>query len=237
MGRTGWRRRKATLLIATAVVAAGVGIAAYATDLLRRTELQTIDARYSIRGPHKPPSSIVFVAIDPETFQELRMNFPFPRRYDATVIDNLRRAGARTIAVDIDFSHATDERDDLALFEAVKRAYGKVVLAATEVGAHGYTEVLGGPQNLAEAGVRAAEDHFSLDPDGVVRRFAGSYETLGSFPVVAWEVFTHRRLSRSRFADGPLPINYAGPSESFPVVPYAKVLRDRFPPERLRASS
>jgi adenylate cyclase len=234
MGRARWGQRKTALLIGVAVVAAGIGVGAYATHLLKRTELQTIDARYSIRGSRKPPSDIVFVAIDPATSQELRTNFPFPRRYDAKVIDNLRRAGARTIAVDIDFSHETDPRDDLALYEAVKRAYGKTVLAATEVGAHGYTEVLGGPQNLKEAGARAGEDHFTTDPDGVVRRFAGSYNDLGSFPVVAWEVFTHNRISRSRFAAGPLPIDYVGPEESFQVISYAKVMRNEFSPSTFK---
>jgi hypothetical protein len=46
MGRAGWRRRKAALLIAVALLAAGAGIAAYATHALRRTELQTIDVRF-----------------------------------------------------------------------------------------------------------------------------------------------------------------------------------------------
>jgi adenylate cyclase len=234
MGRARWGQRKTALLAGVAVVAAGIGVGAYATHLLRRTELQTIDARYSIRGTRRPPSGVAFVAIDPATFQELRTNFPFPRRYDARVIDNLRRAGARAIALDIDFSHATDESDDVALYEAVKRAYGNIVLAATEVGAKGYTEVLGGPQNLKEAGARAAEDHFTVDPDGVIRRFAGAYNTLGSFPVVAWEVFTGQHLPASRFDGGPLPIDYVGPQETFKSIPYAKVLRDEFPPGAFR---
>ena len=104
------------------------------------------------------------------------------------------------------------------------------MLAATEVGAKGYTEVLGSPQNLKTAGARAAEDHFTVDTDGVVRRFAGSYNTLGSFPIVAAEAFTGRRVSSLRFADGPLPIDYAGPQETFKAVPYAKVMRDEFAP-------
>ncbi len=234
MGRARWGQRKTALLIGVAVLAAGIGVGAYATHLLRRTELQTIDARYSIRGSRKPPSNIVFVAIDPATFQELRTNFPFPRRYDARVIDNLRRAGARTIALDIDFSHATDERDDLALYEAVKRAYGKTVLAATEVGAKGYTEVLGGPENLREAGARTGEDHFTVDTDGVVRRFERAYHALGSFPVVAWEVFTGRHLPSSRFDSGPLPIDYVGAQETFKSVSYAKVMRDEFRPSMFK---
>jgi hypothetical protein len=39
MGRAGWRRRKAALLVAVAALAAGAGVAAYATGLLTRTEL------------------------------------------------------------------------------------------------------------------------------------------------------------------------------------------------------
>jgi adenylate cyclase len=234
MGRARWGQRKTALLIGVAVLAASIGVSAYATHLLRRTELQTLDARYSIRGSRKPPSSVVFVAIDPATFQELRTNFPFPRRYDARVIDNLRRGGARTIALDIDFSHATDEHNDLALYEAVKRAHGKIVLAATEVGAKGYTEVLGGPENLKEAGARAGEDHFTVDTDGVVRRFGKAYNALGSFPVVAWEVFTGRRLPASRFGGGSLPIDYVGPQETFKSIPYAGVMRNEFPPNTFR---
>jgi CHASE2 domain-containing sensor protein len=88
MGRAGWRRRKTALLIAVAVLAAGAGVAAYATHLLARTELQSIDARFSIRGAEHPPANIVLVQIDNATLQQLqrehkRSQFPFPRKYDA----------------------------------------------------------------------------------------------------------------------------------------------------------
>ncbi len=49
------------MLILVAVLAAGAGVTAYATHVLRRSELQTIDARFSIRGNRKPPKNIVFV--------------------------------------------------------------------------------------------------------------------------------------------------------------------------------
>ena len=53
MGRARWGQRKTVLLIGVAVLAAGIGVGAYATHLLRRSELQTIDARFSIRGRRK----------------------------------------------------------------------------------------------------------------------------------------------------------------------------------------
>ena len=57
-----------------------------------------------------------------------------PRSYDAKVIDHLRRAGASTIAVDLEFTHpAANEQETIDLFEAVGRAGGKTVLGTVEV--------------------------------------------------------------------------------------------------------
>ena len=142
MGRAAWRRRKTALLVVVAFLAAGLGVLAYATNLFRRTELQTIDARFSIRGAHHAPSDIVLVQIDNATLRELQKHhlhseFPFPRAYDARVIDRVREAGAKAIAVDIQFTQRTDEKDDQALAEAIERAHGKVALATTEVAKNG----------------------------------------------------------------------------------------------------
>jgi adenylate cyclase len=222
------QRRKTLALLIVAALAGGVGVLAYATHLLRRSELQTIDARFSIRGNTGAPSNIVFVAVDPATFQELHHDWPFPRKWDARVIDHLREAGARAIAVDIDFSNPTNEVEDNELYEAVARAHGKTVLAATEIGVHGETEVLGGAQNLREAGARVGEDHVELDTDGSARRFAHEYSHLDSFGVAAAEVMSGQRFPSSLFEDGTLPIDFVGPIETFHSVPYAKVLRGEF---------
>jgi adenylate cyclase len=223
------QRRKAVALLIVAVLAGGIGVLAYATHLLRRSELQTIDARFSIRGYSGAPSNIVFVAIDPATFQALQHNFPFPRKWDAQVIDHLREAGARTIAVDIDFGQPTEEDQDLALYEAVARAHGKTVLGATNIGSHGETTILGGnPETLKEAGTRVGEDHLVLDTDGSVRRFAREYSHLASFATVAAEVMTGRRVTPASFEKGTLPIDYAGPPETFHSIPFSSVLRGKF---------
>lgn len=228
------QRRKLLALLTVAALAGGIGVLAYATHLLDRSELQTIDARFSIRGYPGAPSNIVFVAIDPATLQQLRRDFPFPRRWDAEVIDHLREAGARTIALDIDFSKPTNETEDTELYEAVARARGKTVLAATEVEANGDTEVLGGSQNLREAGARAGEDHLTLDADGSIRRFARAYNHLDSFAVAAAEVMTGSPVTRSRFEDGTLPIDFVGPPETIHSIPYSRVLHDSFSPAAVR---
>src|SRR5271154_6076293 len=175
MGRLRWRRRKNGLLVAMAILAAGIGVLAYATHLLRRTELQTIDARFSIRGARKPPSNVVFVAISVEAEQELAAHHlearsPLPRRYDAEVIDRLRRAGAKTIGVDMEFTHETNPEEDNDLIEAVDRAHGKVILATVEIGIGGETKIFGGePKLRREIGARPADVRLTLDSDGTVR--------------------------------------------------------------------
>ncbi len=74
MRRLRWRRRRRLLLLIVAVIAAGLGILTHATGAFHRTELQTIDTRFSIRGPQ--PSLVknfVVVGVDSPTltkFQE-----------------------------------------------------------------------------------------------------------------------------------------------------------------------
>jgi adenylate cyclase len=236
MSGTRRQRRKAVALVAVAMLAGGIGVLAYATHLLRRSELQTIDARFSIRGTQKPPSNIVFVAINPQAEQELedhglQARSPLPRKYDAQVVDRLRRAGAATIAMDMEFVDQTKPEEDDELIEAVGRAHGKVVLATVHVTSRGGTRVFGGEPLLHELGARPAEVRLTLDSDGSVRRFAHQYNHLGSFPVVAAEVMTGHRIAASTFEhDGTLPIDFAGPPFTLKSISYTKVLLGHFPP-------
>ena len=233
-------RRKTALLLAVALIAVGAGVAAYATHLLRRSELQSVDARYSIRDRHVRPRDVVVVGIDLATLHEAprfgqRQAFPLPRRDDARVIDALRRAGARAIALDLEFSTPTDTADDNALIESLARAHGKAVLATTNVEPGGRTQLLGGEGLLREIGARPAEVRVVQDPDGVVRRFAYSYRGLHSLAVAAVEAARARAVTRSRFSgDGTAPIDFDGPPETVKFVSFMDVLRGRTPPGALR---
>jgi adenylate cyclase len=239
MRRARWQERKKVLLIGVAIVAGGIGVGAYAAHLLQRSELQTIDARFSIRGKQKPPSNIVFVTIDPEAEQELEADHlharsPLPRKYDAKVIDNLRRAGATAIAMDMEFTQQTDPADDNALIESIGRAHGKVVLATVNVTSAGGTVILGGEPLLRELGARPSEVRLKLDTDGTVRRFEREYNHLGSFPVVSAEVMTGRKIPASTFENGNLPIDFAGPPFTIRSISYTKVLHGDFPASLFR---
>ncbi len=242
MGRAAWRRRKAALLLAVAFVACGLGVLTYATNLLRRSEEQTIDARFSVRGPQTAPSNIVIVAIDNATLQELNekklaSEFPFPRKYDAKVIDRLREAGARAIAIDLQFTQQTNETEDNELIEAVGRAHGLTVLTTTSVGIDGETQILGGNQLLHEVGARPASARLTVDSDGTVRRFPFQDHHLKSFGVVTDEVATGKVVHLSLFEDGTLPIDFVGPPESFKSISYSKVLTGRYPANEFRGKT
>ena len=237
MGRAAWRRRKTALLVTVAFLAAGLGVLAYATSVFQRTELQTIDARFSTRGSHQAPSNIVLVQIDPRTLQELAKHhlyseFPFPRAYEARVIDHLREAGAKVIAMDIQFTQPTDRIDDQDLAEAVERAHGKVVLAATEVAENGETHVFGGNQVLRELEARAASAIETIDTDGVIRRFSYATHGLRSFPVATAEIATARTISPTLFDRGSLPIDFAGPPETLHRASFYDVLVGKPDPGR-----
>ena len=236
MGRAAWRRRKAALLLAVAFVACGVGVLAYATNLLRRSEEQTIDARFSMRGPQRAPANIVIVAIDNASLQELNekkyaSEFPFPRKYDAQVIDRLRKGGARAIAVDLQFTQQTNETEDNELIEAVGRAHGRIVLTTTSVGRNGETQILGGNKLLPKSAPGRRARRLTVDSDGSVRRFPFEYTACKSFGVVTPGSGERQGRSTPRCSKtGTLPIDFVGPPESFRSISYSKVLTGQYPP-------
>src|SRR4030095_16365976 len=164
-------RLRLKLLLGVGIVASALGIAAYVTDALREPELNTVDLRFSIRGTEPPPDDIVVVGVDDVTFSELQKQWPFSRSLHAQVIDELRRDGARVIAYDVQFTEPTPPRADNALIRAIARADGTshVVLATTEAGAGGETNVLGGNAIVKQVGATAANGNLTPDPGDVVR--------------------------------------------------------------------
>jgi serine/threonine protein kinase/CHASE2 domain-containing sensor protein len=203
---------------------------------LRRLEQQTIDARFQIRGTDRTLiAGIVIVPIDQTTFndfaaQHLADRWPFPRRYDARVIDRLHRAGASVIAVDIQFTEPSDTLDDNALIEAIARARN-VVLSTTDVGPHGTTNVLGGDSVLRSVGARAGDTSLFLDSDGTIRNTQYSILGLTTFPVVVAGLATRHRVPVSLFGGvhTQVPIDYAGPPGTVPAIPFSRVYDGRFP--------
>jgi CHASE2 domain-containing sensor protein len=215
--------QRAIALIVAAVVAATAGVATWLAGTWRSTDGKALSARFTLRGTQPAPRDVVLVAIDDRTFSDLRLQWPFPRRLHAEVIDRLRRDGARAIAYDVQFTEPTDPRDDNALYDAVARARN-VVLATTEVDANGQADVLGGPAVMRSAHAIAAAANLPADPDGVIRRYPTQILGLPSFASATAAVAGAHATSR----ETPL-IDFRGPPGTITTVSFSQVLRGQVP--------
>jgi len=218
------------MFVSVAAGLTGIVIAAYAGGVVDGAELDSVDQRFEIRGDRGAPKDVVVVGIDDVTFDDLQRRWPFPRSLHGKAVDQLRKAGAKVIAYDIQFTEPTSPREDNALIDAVDRADG-VVLATTEVGQGGTTNVFGGDQVLRQTGARAGSSNFINDDDGVIRRMPYEVEGLASFSIAAAEEFFGRRLPPRHGFEW---IDYAGPPRTFKYLSFSKLLRGDFPPDLFR---
>ena len=230
------RRARNIGLLAVTVLAIAVGVAGYATHLLRSFELGTVDTRFSIRGKQPRPEDIAVVGIDDTTFNQLDKQWPFPRHLHGLLIERLTEAGATAIAYDVQFTEPTVPREDNALVAAVERAHN-VVLSTTEVNERGESKIFGGEEVVRQIGARAANTTVQVDPGGVLRRFPVAFDGLVSFPVALAEAATGKEVDRGD-AGGLYPwIDYRGPPGTFPSYSFSKVLRGEVPDAAFRGKT
>jgi adenylate cyclase len=216
----------ASLALATTTVVLGM----WAFDVFRGSDLETVDVRYSVRGPHVAPD-VVLVAIDTKSLTEIGQ-FPFSRTHHARVIRQLTRAGAAAIAYDVQFTEpSADPEADNALIEAVDAA-PRIVLGTSEISKTGATNVLGGDDVLKQVGARAGSVNIPNDPGGVIRRIAFDESHLRSLAVVAADLARGRPVvTRKDFeSDGTAWIDFPGPPRSVKTVSFYDVERGRVAP-------
>jgi adenylate cyclase len=230
------KRRAGTrvaLFFGVCALATAISLGAYAGHTLRSLELRTVDLRFSIRGSTGAPKDVAVVAVDDRTFGgfQNRLQWPFPRRYHAKVIDRIAAGHPNAIAVDIQFTEPTDPRDDNALIESVAHA-GHVVLATTEVDAHGHTNIFGGDSVLHQIGAFAANASLVADPDGVLRHVRYAVDGLTTFSVAAATVSRGRPVPPPR--SGSEWIDYAGPPGTVKTYSYYDVYSGKVPPSAFR---
>jgi CHASE2 domain-containing sensor protein len=194
-------------------------------------EDQTLDARSRLQADGSQ-GQIAVVAIDPKTFDPPHDEvWPFKRSRHAEVIDRLRRAGAKTVVYDVQFTEPTENSEDLALFDAVSRMPG-TVLAATEVDENGDTKVLGGAENTDAAKALVGMANLPTDTAGVIRKY---YDQIGGVPSLAVQaVRSATGKVPTGFHDGEAWIDYQGEPESFPTLSFIDVEEGRFDPADVR---
>ena len=226
------RRLHLLMFAGTALVLTGFVLAAYATDVLGDSELDTVDARFAIRGDLEPQADVVIAGIDEQSFTELGEQWPFPRSLHAEAIDQLAKDGARVIAYDVQFTEASTVEDDQALADSIARA-GNVVLATTVVDERGRTNVFGGDDVVRSLRARAAHAGYRTDSGRVVRRMARELEKLETFPVATVERAQRRQIRADDFPADPAWIDFHGRS-NVQTVSFHRVVRGDFPPGTFR---
>jgi adenylate cyclase len=222
------RRLRTMLLLGLGVGLTALGVLAYGTDALRGLELDTVDARFAVRGTERPPPELVLVEIDDVTFSDLNLQWPFPRSVHAKVVDRIAQDRPRLIAYDVQFSEPSDSKEDLALAAALADAK-PVLLATTEVNRRGQGRFLGSPGIPPDIGARFGQGLLPNDPDGVLRRLPYAVDGVKSFAVAASEMLGRRELDRAKFEEDGAWIDYLGPPGTLPRVPFSRVARGQLP--------
>jgi len=219
---------------------------------LKALELYTVDYRFQQRGISKPvfeQGNVVIVEISDADTLALVAPFPFPRSFYAHLIENLNRAGARTIVLDLMFDGSFAGDDSL---RAVLSRYDNIVLAVKPRGQEMQGKYLVRSPERSYANVFYEPEHrvgavtLPVDRDNVVRRYLPSVWSSGYLtPTLAFGALNHAyRLPADSlvriadeaflFSDRQIPkaddesfmLNYYGPARTFRVVPFSEVIDD-----------
>ena len=214
--------------------------------LLEGIERWAYNVRFDLRGPMKPKTPIVIVSIDEDSFDELGLQWPWPRGIHAQLLDIVSQGRPAAIGFDIVFPEPSSKgpEDDREFAEAVGRA-GNVVLgsAFTEVkGPYAVKEGLNPPitvlrqQAAAYGFVTVIPDEDAFVRSTVLTRVFQGVE-LSSF-----DLHLYRIGVKAGIRAGPLPhtrsvlVNYRGGPHTFLTIPYYQVLNGEVKPDVLTGS-
>lgn len=229
-----------------AFIAFCIGMGINVLDLFNVLELKSYDLRFVSRGPLPDRTKgVVIVAIDDQTFEDLQMKWPFPRRIFAKAIANLKAAGAKLIIFDIGFTEpdAYGQSDDRQLAQTA-RAAGNVIFAG-EVAFYKNNagrRVIRPIKPLLASGQQWALINVPEDLDGFTRRYylyQRAEDFIGyPFALAVYQRLFKRNLSATngalRLGTHEIPniantflINFRGPAATFPTYSLSSVLDDR----------
>ncbi len=229
------RRGNLAVLLLVALLAAGAGLVLKNKGPLRDVELSTVDARFDVRGKQQPRKDIVIVALDDKSLAADGGKYPINRTHWAKAIDQLAKAGAKTIAFDIQFTEPSGDDDaDNALYESVSAAKPRVVLGTTEVDDAGNTAILGGGEALDASGAHPAMTLFEADADGRLRRMQASVNKVETLPIVA----ARQQLGHEVKPPGDKSwVDYPGPAGTFAHLSLSDVEAGNFPADAVRGKA
>jgi adenylate cyclase len=185
---------------------------------IRLIEARLYDLLSVIAPPLPAEPGAVIVAIDEPSIGEIGQRWPWPRDIHAKLIESLRTAGAKVIAIDVIFADPSTEEADAAL----ARALGPdVVLAADDV----TTPLEQGTQvtrvnpldQFLDAGAVPGIASMHLDGDAYLRRMPPIQSSFAA------EALRLKGEPQAAAPDGAL-IQYFGPRRSYPTASYYQAL-------------
>jgi CHASE2 domain-containing sensor protein len=223
--------------VGVAVISTGIAALAYSTTLLASLEGESVNTRFTIRGHAARPRNLVVVGVDSKTFDQLDLEWPFPRAEHAKLINDILAQHPKVISIDVQFSESSAYRDELPFVNAINNADGRIVFSTTETLRNGDSRFLGQlASKLIKAGLRMhiGAGNFLVDPDGVIRRLVYKLGGLDTFAVATAEVAIHHPVSPAQFRRHIVYIDFVGPANQFPYVSYSDVIQHKVPPDAFR---
>jgi len=199
-------------------------------------ERRGFDMLTVLTAPGESTQPIVLVAVNEESFEALKLRWPWPRSVHAQLLDRLVQGGAAVVAFDVLLADESDPKEDQALADSIRRA-GSVVLAADFTYAETRSARLWKRTEplalFTDAGAVAGLATVPLDGDQFVRGVPAE-------PDAFWrQVVKILQVRVPSLAVPPLPgdgamIRYLGATGVHPVVPYHLVLAAT--PEELKGA-
>ena len=218
--------RHADALVAVAAFLAMAAVAAWvpAWQALERKVFDELTVR---TAPGELRQPIALVGISDEALREIKLEYPWPRRLHADLVNRLAQGGAAVIALDLVFDIPDkDPENDRLLAQAIAKA-GNVVLAADfreqEDALYKMWRLVEPIPALVEAGAISGRATIPFDPDQVVRQVPPE-------PDAFWrQVIKVLQVKAPSIEVPPLPaanalIRYMGPDTIFDPIPYHLVL-------------
>ncbi len=227
------------------------------SEPVRQIEYQITDRLFEIRGPVPiQDTTIVLVTISQQADEAIPYKYPWPTRFYAKLIENLNKAGAKAIGIDIIF----DQRDGYSLkndsiFAAALSKYDNVVMAASLIkdekarggGSRSKLRTLVEPNVIlsASAGYQPGLVNMPSDMDEEIRRYFLELEFNGKiYRSMALELlkiyhswddpvtksrnntFYFGKYRIPKYDNYTMPINYFGPPGIFPQHSFDTVIDD-----------
>jgi adenylate cyclase len=228
--------RYADMVIAAFAFAAGA-LALNYVPAWRAFERRIFDELTVHTAPAALKQPISLIGISDEAIREMKLEWPWPRRLHAELVDRVAQGGAVVIALDLVFdTPAKNPEDDRLFAQAIAKA-GNVVLAADfrehDDALYKMWKLVEPIAPLVDAGAIAGRATIPFDLDGVVRQIPNDADAF-------WRQIIKVLQVKAPSVDvPPLPgpdsmIRYMDPDVVFDPIPFHLVLQAS--PEELKTA-